>query len=397
MSTRSPAVEHLQEALETAQVVALDFDLDSATGNIAPPSLGDKASPLIKIADRDGNSADGVVVNGTAAETNARKLAFLEDRKDSTSPLSRVNRVVLDQSGVEFPEERLSGGIANTAIYVGTAPDGTKMAEFDEYLRAVTTNPNRYKAMLKLSALTAVCGSWMSYVKGGAVSPAIIRTQFHARVLDEIENGRVKTKIDGWRKDGLTKSTGDTKGAKTENSGDGAPSNEVDVTVSKKITTALREEFPGLVDGEAGTKDKLSSIGLGGTPGGTTVGVAVADIRRTSVIPLPLVRAIKVGDDVAENRAVQEAVLALATYLDLIRLRELHVRVGCALWVTSSRVRIDGQVFEVDRVEFTEQVKEWANTAVDAAAGIVGWNGSVFTVKGNPTLNEIVRDELKVK
>lgn len=359
-------------------VMSFRSDLDSHSVTVCPPTVKGGDYPYHNGFDKDGNPRREVSLDRKAAQLNAQEETIRDQREKKNPLIAAVNHAQVAYgpsatypSGVTYLDTDVPNRIASPHFTFGVAPSGTIAGLDPKWREAVLRGTNQTRALLALSPFSALFGFWLSTVKGGVQQPSMVHGKITAATADQTRdpNGRVITekRLGGFRKDPHLSTAG--------KSGEG-------VAIAEKLRALMGAEF---TDGKEEKRD-LSSIGLGsiGYEKDVALGIAVKDIVRTSTLSLPLVRGVRLGGDTSDDIKARAALIGLYLYVDRLTVSSgLHLRAGCDLYESDARLLVDGDALDVPTADEAAALLE---PLLDDASGVLGWNGSVYSLTGDATL-----------
>lgn len=358
--------------------LSLNSDLGSHTDTVCPPTIGNGDYPYHTGLDKNGTARREVSLARKAAVLNAQEQTIRDQREAGNPLISRVNHAQVEYgpsatypNGVVYFDTDVPNRIASAHFTFGVSPNGTIAGLDPVWREAVLRSGTQTRALLTLSPFSALYGFWLSTIKGGVQQPSLVSGKITAATADQTRDpsGRIITEkpSGGFRKDPHLASAGDS---------------DTGVAIAEKLRALMGDEFT------KGNEDKrgLSSIGLGniGYKQDVALGIAVKDIVRNTTLSLPLVRGIRLGGDTADDIKVRAALIGLYIYVDRLTVSSgLHLRAGCDLYEADSRLLVDGDALDVPTVD---EAAELFGTLLEDASSIIGWDGSVYALTGDSTL-----------
>lgn len=326
---------------------------------------------------QDGSPVSCVVVDSKASHINRAEAALLEEINTQHPVFSLINHIRVQYPDRELTDLEVPGKIADTHIKLSTLASGNHLDTDPLYIQATTENPGLYKALLQLSAGSALSGFWESRRSGGAKVASLFRGETYAELADQtrdINTGYFQLRPNG------------TGGVRRD-----PLSPKYDASVLAHVRDTMSNLTAGTMSTSKDRKEGPSVVGLGHVPISKGLGgVAARRIVRSTTISLPLLRRIKVSDVSEENVAARSALLALAIAVDALGAQDTHYRAGCDLVPVTTEFKIDDTVYETPTLD---EAAELLGEAIHNAKGVVNWDGSVVRTTGDPRVFSARQDE----
>lgn len=333
----------------------------------------------------DGEPARAVIIDSKQSQLNRAEAALWAAIEDEHPVLSRMPRVeVLYERGgaVErYSDLTLPHRVFDGHVRAGSV-DGTPVAQLDAYRAVRDASPANARALLDMSPVSLVFGSWDS-------SRATRQGRWRSVLVGEIVGFCSGHDAEG--------DLGLKGGARTDPVG-------MKIVLSAAALKALAEDqraeltvktYDNVLKEAAKAKGTVrvspSKLGLGGIPPTleALAGVSCRRIVRSHVLSFASLRQVRFGAG-AEGDAACRALLAALALNALVRSdSELVLRANCDLREAGPTVvQIDqrgGQVQDLDglTIERADELLAAALAHAENAAG-VRWDGVALQVTGNP-------------
>lgn len=334
----------------------------------------------------DGEAKSAVIIDGKASQLNRIEDAIALAIQEGDPALTRMPSIKVSYDG--HPEYtsfdyQLPHRYTDGHIRFGTH-DGKPVTEIPEYIAARNATTADATALLELSPVSLVLGSWDSTRKAHQARYRSCATGEIIGVLaDQGEHGRNPSPRGAARKDDLAPSVQLSEKdmlalLKTQES-----------EMSTKTVDGIKKKAK---DAKSG-KTSASVLGLGSIPPSLdALGlVSCSTIIRSHVLTFSALRQIRFGTDNEANVACRALLAALALHGIALGDEELNLRANCDLREAGeTRVALDGR--RGTQREITPLTRDITgpllSEAIDAAqlkAGI-RWEGQIFDVTGNPII-----------
>jgi CRISPR-associated protein Csb1 len=333
----------------------------------------------------DGEPARAVIVDSKQSQLNRAETALWAAVEDEHPVLSRLPRVEVtyDRDGTveHYSDLTLPHRVFDGHVRAGTV-DATPVTQLDTYRAVRNATPGNARALLDLSPVSLVFGSWDS-------TRATRQGRWRSVLVGEILGFCSAT--------GQDADLGLKGGARTDPVG---MSIELSGKALKELAEDQRAElsrknFDKAIKEAAKAKGSnrvsASMLGLGGIPPtlSALAGVACHRIIRSHVLSFASLRQIRFGAGPEGDAACRALLAALALNALARSDAELVLRANCDLREAGpTTVRIDqraGQTRELTALTI-EQADELLASALEHAERSAGvrWNGVALRVTGNP-------------
>lgn len=333
----------------------------------------------------DGEPRRVVLVDSSQSQTNRVEAALAAAIADGNPVLGRVPRIVVSYGGdgsVEsYSDLELPHRAFDAHVRAGTV-DGIPTTDMPEYRAARDASPVNARALVDLSPVSLVFGSWdASRRTRQGRWPSALTGEIIGVLADQRENAPSPLK----------------GGARVDPVGMRA---QVDGPTLRALAEAQREElspknYEELIKAakrlKTGETTSAAALGFGGIPPSLAQlgGVSCSRIIRSHVLSFATLRQLRFGAG-AEGDAAIRTVLAALALNGLARANaELYIRAHCHLREAGCPVAtIDRRNGDHERVDLPgiEEADALLAAALDRAAESAGldWHGQVFAVTGNP-------------
>lgn len=328
----------------------------------------------------DGRPQSAVVVDGKASQLNRVEDAIALAVRDGDPALSRMPRMRVDYGEFSAYDYELPHRFVDGHFRFGTV-DGKPTTDSPVYQAARNATPADSRALLELSPVSLVLGSWDSSRKSHQARYRSCAVGEIIGVLaDQSESGREPSPRGAARKDDIAPSvrlSGPDMLALLNTQKD-----EMSAKTVTKIEQAAKNAKSGTTS--------ASALGLGAIPPSLdALGlVACSRIIRSHVLSFAALRQLRFGTDNGADVACRALLAALALHGIALADEELCLRANCDLVEKNApQVHLDGrrgswrELVPLTR-EITEPLLSQSIDEAVAAAGIT-WKGQVFNVVGN--------------
>ncbi len=338
----------------------------------------------------DGESAQAVVIDSKQSQLNRAEAALSQAIVDGHPVLARLPRVVVryERDGVveEWSDLDLPHRVFDGHIRAGTV-DGVPVTQLDRYREIRNASPANARALLDISPVSVVFGSWDS-------SRSARQGRWRSVLVGEIV---------GFCADETPPRKG---GARTDPVG---MQIELTPTALKELAERQRNELSVKTYDKAnreasgaksGKRVSASMLGLGGIPPGleTLAGVACHRIIRSHVLSFAALRQIRFGAGPDGDAACRALLAALALNALARSDAELVLRANCDLVEAGpTEVRLDrrgepAQPLTALSIAAADDLLSEALAHAETVAG-ARWDGPVMTVAGDPSIVAGALDE----
>lgn len=331
----------------------------------------------------DGGSRHAVIIDSKQSQLNRCEAALQQAIVDEHPTLSRLPRVEVryERDGLmeEYSDLTLPHRIFDGHIRAGTV-DGRAVTDLDVYRAVRNATPANARALLQVSPVSLVFGSWDS-------SRASRQGRWRSALVGEIV---------GFCADDKPANRG---GARVDPVGMQIQLGEAqlkELADSQRAELSLKTYDKAVKEAAKAKSGKLvsaSMLGLGGIPPtlDTLSGVACERIIRSHVLSFATLRQIRFGAGAQGDAACRALLAALALNALARSDAELYLRANCDLREQGpSAVEIDqrgGSRLGLDplSIEEADKLLDAALAAGRESAGVV-WDGVVLRVTGNPAI-----------
>lgn len=334
----------------------------------------------------DGKAKSAVIIDGKSSQGNRIEDAIALAIQEGDPALTRMPSIRVSYEGhpdyTSF-DYQLPHRYTDGHIRFGSH-DGHPVTESPEYVAARNATTADATALLQLSPVSLVLGSWDSTRKAHQARYRSCATGEIIGVLaDQGEHGRNPSPRGAARRDDLAPSVQLSEKdmlalLKTQESEMSAKTVE---GIKKKAKDAKSGKTSASVLGLGSIPPSLDALGL----------VSCSSIIRSHVLTFSALRQIRFGTDNEANVACRALLAALALHGIALSDEELNLRANCDLREAGkTRVSLDGrrgterEIAPLDR-DVTGPLLTQAIDAAQAKAGI-RWEGQVFEVIGNPII-----------
>lgn len=374
-----------------ATVLSSVTDLVPAAGphaGIAPARYvsGRNATYAYETRYIDGAAQSVVDIDGKASQLNRIEDAIALAIQEGDPGLTRMPSIRVTYEGhPEYTsfEYQLPHRYTDGHVRFGTH-DGLPVTESPAFIAARNATPADATALLELSPVSLVLGSWDSTRKAHQARYRSCATGEIIGVLaDQGEHGRKPSPCGAARKDDLAPSVQLTEKdmlalLKTQET---EMSSKTVENIKKKAKDAKSGKTSASVLGLGSIPPSLDALGL----------VSCSRIIRSHVLTFSALRQIRFGNDNDANVACRALLAALALHGIALADEELSLRANCDLREAGeTQVALDGrrgtqrEIAPLTR-DVTGPLLIAAIDAAQAKAGI-RWEGQVFEVIGNPII-----------
>lgn len=335
----------------------------------------------------DGEPAQAVIIDSKQSQLNRAEDALWWAIEDGHPVLSRLPRIEVtyerDGQREVYSDLRLPHRAFDGHIRAGSV-DGTPVTQLEQYRAARNATPGDARALLDLSPISLVFGSWDS-------SRASRQGRWRSALVGEIV---------GFCSPETTRENTPSKGgARTDPVGMQIQLSEAAMKqlAADQQAELSKDTYNKVVKEAAKAKGEIrvsaARLGLGGIPPTleALAGVACHRIVRSHVLSFAALRQIRFGAGPEGDAACRALLAALAVNALARSDAELVLRANCDLREAApTRVEIDqrgGQtaVLEPLTIAEADAVLAAALAQAEQSAGVV-WNGVVLNVDGNPAV-----------
>ena len=328
----------------------------------------------------DGRPQSAVVVDGKASQLNRVEDAMALAIQEGDPALSRMPRMRVDYGEFSAYDYELPHRFVDGHFRFGTV-DGKPTTDSPVYRAARNSTPADSRALLELSPVSLVLGSWDSSRKSHQARYRSCAVGEIIGVLaDQSESGREPSPRGAARKDDIAPSvrlSGPDMLALLNTQKD-----EMSAKTVAKIEQAAKNA--------KSSTTSASALGLGAIPPSLdALGlVACSRIIRSHVLSFAALRQLRFGTDNDADVACRALLAALALHGIALADEELCLRANCDLVEKNApQVHLDGrrgswrELVPLTREITGPLLSRSINEAV-ATAGLT-WEGQVFEVLGN--------------
>lgn len=331
----------------------------------------------------DGQVAQAVLIDSKQSMLNRGEAALDQAIADEHPVLSRMPRIEVTYGGEvteTFSDLTLPHRAFDGHIRAGTV-DGAPVTELPAYRAARDATPANARALLDVSPISLVMGSWDS-------SRASRQGRWRSVLVGEIV---------GFCSTGPDERQPLKGGARLDPAGQRVELSESDL---KALAESQRGELSrALYDKlmkpkvKSGGKISAAALGLGGIPPTleALAGIACHRIIRSHVLSFAALRQIRFGAGVEGDAACRALLAALALNALARSDSELVLRANCDLRESGPTVvAVDQrggreQSFESLTIETADELLAAALAEAERRAGVV-WEGVAIRVTGNPAI-----------
>ncbi|WP_035745118.1 type I-U CRISPR-associated RAMP protein Csb1/Cas7u [Haematomicrobium sanguinis] len=334
-----------------------------------------------------------VLIDARTSVANRMEDALNLAIHDGHELLEKLPRVAVEypgadgQEAITLTDTDLPHRLFDAHLRLATK-DGQPVTATEQYRNARNATPGNAKALLDLSPISILFGSWDSTRKSNQVRfPSAIVGEIIG-VIGDRQDEAAPTKRSGARIDPV--------GAKIQVKPEAA--REIAETQKAEISEKQYKKLTG-----KRTDDKNVSgaeLGLGAIPPSSEAldGIATSDIIRTYVLSFSTLRRLRFGTGPDGDAAIRALLAALAINAMVRNDSELNIRANCHLVETEEpQITLDlrhgnSATIKPLTIEDADQLLQDAyNQAKDKAD--IEWNGQVFTVQGNPAITANASDQ----
>lgn len=373
-----------------ASVLTCVTDLAPAAGPhaaVAPARYvsGNNASYAFQTRFVDGQAMSTALIDSKSSQLNRVELALADAIRDGDPLLGRTPHLVVHYPDQEVADYELPHRVFDGHVRAGSV-DGRPVTDHPVYRAARDATPGNARALLELSPVSLVLGSWDSTRRAhqGRYRSALVG-EIIGVLADQSDSGRDIPRRGGARRDEV------------------APSVRVSPKDLEMLVDAQQDELsPKNVEAlrrtaqkaKAGTTVSAAALGLGSIPPVLeTLGlVACRQIIRSHVLSFSSLRQLRFGGDLDADVACRSLLAALALAALVRSNEELLLRADCDLVEASAPAfSLDlrnGQGEKLDRLD-RAVADELLGAAIERAEKQAGirWEGQVFDVVGNPIVH----------
>ncbi len=352
---------------------------------VAPAKFAEGRNSVFAYETRyiDGEPLTTVMIDSKQSQLNRVEQPLSIAVEAGHAVLGRIPRVRVSYDGESYTDWELPHRAFDGHIRAGTV-DGKAVTEHADYRAARDASPRNARALLEMSPVSLVFGSWDSSRRThqGRYRSALVG-EIIGVLADQNETAKTPPKRGGARVDPVAMSV-QLSGARLEEL---VAAQEGELSV--KTVKELRDDI-------AKAKSKplsASSLGLGGIPPTLNAlgAVACRRIIRTHVLSFSALRQLRFGAD-GDGDAACRALLAALAVNGLARSdAELSLRANCDLVeLGPATVLLDqryGKTVELEPLTIPE-ADDLLESAIDEAVAKAGirWEGQIFDVVGNPVV-----------
>ncbi len=329
----------------------------------------------------DGEPVMAVMIDSKQSQLNRVEAPLLIAVDGGHAVLGRIPRMRVLYDGESFTDWELPHRAFDGHIRAGTV-EGEPVTQHADYRAARDASPRNAKALLEMSPVSLVFGSWDSSRRShqGRYRSAVVG-EIIGVLADQSESATRPPMRGGARVDPVAMSV-QLSGARLEEL-----VRAQEDELSAKTVREIREEI-------AKAKSKplsASRLGLGGIPPTLNAlgAVACRRIIRTHVLSFSALRQLRFGAD-GDGDAACRALLAALAVNGLARSdAELSLRANCDLVeLGPAAVFLDQRYGKKDELEplTIPEADELLESAISEAVTKAGirWEGKIFDVTGNP-------------
>ncbi len=328
----------------------------------------------------DGQPQSVVVIDGKASQLNRMEEAIALAIQESDPALGQMPRMHVDYGDFSAYDYQLPHRFVDGHFRFGTV-DGNPTTDNPVYRAARNATPANSRALLELSPVSLVFGSWDASRKSHQARYRSCAVGEIIGVLaDQSESGREPSPRGAARKDDIAPSvqlSGDDMLALLETQKDEMSTKKIE-EIEKKAKNAKSGTISASVLGLGAIPPSLDALGL----------VACSRIIRSHVLSFAALRQLRFGADNEADVACRALLAALALHGIALADEELCLRANCDLVEKNTpQVHLDGrrgswrELAPLTR-EITGSLLSRSIDEAVATAGIA-WKGQVFNVVGN--------------
>ena len=327
-----------------------------------------------------------VLIDSSQSQSNRVEEVLSDQIFDDNPVLTRMPRIqVTYQTGNEvctFTDLQLPHRAFDAHIRFGTH-DGKSVTDNAEYIAARDAKPIDASALLNMSPVSLVFGSWDSTrPKYQGRWPSVLTGETLGVLVDQ-DASPTDCGKGGARRDPVGMSVTLTKDAAN------AIITPHEAEYSARTANDFRKNGNGSKVGLGGLPPNLSALGL----------VACSEITRMRVLSFAALRQIRFGQSSQSDVAIR-ALLASLLIEGIVRAdAELYLRAHCELVEAGPTVslidRRHGKFEEISLPE-VDEIDELFNTALTHACqnSPLDWEGQIFEVTGDPAILQGASDDI---
>lgn len=332
----------------------------------------------------DGEAASAVVVDGKASQINRIEDAISLAIQEGDPGLTRMPHILVDYGSLTATDYQLPHRFTDGHIRFGSI-DGESVTKNPAYVAARNTTPANARALLELSPVSLVFGSWDSTRKSHqARYRSCALGEIIGVLADQTPEGKQPPQRGAARKDDIAPSV--QLNEKDMVALLATQEAEMSPTTVAKIKSEAKKAKSGVTS--------ASVLGLGAIPPSLDgLGfVACKRIIRSQVLSFSALRQLRFGLGIDGDVACRALLAALALHGLALANEELNLRANCDLVeADDSQVKLDGR--RGTHIDLEPLARETTAAILDAAINQaesfgIKWSGQEMRITGNPVILE---------
>lgn len=330
----------------------------------------------------DGEAASAVVVDGKASQINRIEDAISLAIQEGDPGLTRMPHILVDYGSLTATDYQLPHRFTDGHIRFGSI-DGESVTKNPAYVAARNTTPANARALLELSPVSLVFGSWDSTRKSHqARYRSCALGEIIGVLADQTPEGKQPPQRGAARKDDIAPSV--QLNEKDMVALLATQEAEMSPTTVAKIKSEAKKAKSGVTS--------ASVLGLGAIPPSLDgLGfVACKRIIRSQVLSFSALRQLRFGLGIDGDVACRALLAALALHGLALANEELNLRANCDLVeADDSQVKLDGR--RGTHIDLEPLARETTAAILDAAINQaesfgIKWSGQEMRITGNPVI-----------
>ena len=330
----------------------------------------------------DREAASAVVVDGKASQINRIEDAISLAIQEGDPGLTRMPHILVDYGSLTATDYQLPHRFTDGHIRFGSI-DGESVTKNPAYVAARNTTPANARALLELSPVSLVFGSWDSTRKSHqARYRSCALGEIIGVLADQTPEGKQPPQRGAARKDDIAPSV--QLNEKDMVALLATQEAEMSPTTVAKIKSEAKKAKSGVTS--------ASVLGLGAIPPSLDgLGfVACKRIIRSQVLSFSALRQLRFGLGIDGDVACRALLAALALHGLALANEELNLRANCDLVeADDSQVKLDGR--RGTHIDLEPLARETTAAILDAAINQaesfgIKWSGQEMQITGNPVI-----------